>query len=69
MKPRVLALTAVVFWSTAASAFKLTLRWLTPFQLVLQGMVKRSNYLSLDYEFRRKLSPRKARRLSKMGQY
>lgn len=35
MKPRVLALIAVVFWSTAASAFKLTLRWLTPFQLVL----------------------------------
>ncbi len=35
MKPRVLALIAVVFWSTAASAFKLTLRWLTPFQLVM----------------------------------
>ncbi len=35
MKPRVLALIAVVFWSTAASAFKLTLCWLTPFQLVL----------------------------------
>ncbi len=35
MKPRLLALIAVVFWSTAASAFKLTLRWLTPFQLVL----------------------------------
>ncbi len=35
MKPRVLALTAVVFWSTAASAFKITLRWLTPYQLVL----------------------------------
>ncbi len=35
MKPRVLALIAVVFWSTAASAFKITLRWLTPYQLVL----------------------------------
>ncbi len=35
MKPRVLALIAVVFWSTAASAFKLTLSWLTPYQLVL----------------------------------
>ena len=39
MKPRVLALTAVVFWSTAASAFKLTLRWLTPFQLVLLASI------------------------------
>ena len=35
MKPRVLALIAVVFWSTAASAFKITLRWTTPYQLVL----------------------------------
>jgi drug/metabolite transporter (DMT)-like permease len=35
MKPRVLALTAVLFWSTAASAFKLTLRWLSPYELVL----------------------------------
>ena len=35
MKPKVLALTAVVFWSTAASAFKITLGWLTPYQLVL----------------------------------
>lgn len=35
MKPRLLALTAVLFWSTAASAFKITLRWLTPYQLVL----------------------------------
>jgi len=39
MKPRVLALTAVVFWSTAASAFKLTLRWLTPYQLVLLASI------------------------------
>ena len=35
MKARILALTAVLFWSTAASAFKITLRWLTPYQLVL----------------------------------
>lgn len=35
MKPRLLALTAVLFWSTAASAFKITLRWLSPYQLVL----------------------------------
>ena len=35
IKPRILALTAVIFWSTAASAFKLTLRWMTPYQLVL----------------------------------
>ncbi|OPL18403.1 MAG: hypothetical protein AVO35_06050 [Candidatus Aegiribacteria sp. MLS_C] len=35
MKPRILALTAVIFWSTAASAFKITLGWLTPYHLVL----------------------------------
>jgi len=35
MKPRILAMIAVVFWSTAATAFKLTLEWLTPYQLVL----------------------------------
>jgi drug/metabolite transporter (DMT)-like permease len=35
MKARILALTAVLFWSTAASAFKITLRWLSPYQLVL----------------------------------
>jgi drug/metabolite transporter (DMT)-like permease len=35
VKPRILALTAVVFWSTAASAFKITLRWLSHYQLVL----------------------------------
>lgn len=35
MKPRLLALSAVLFWSTASSAFKITLRWLTPFELVL----------------------------------
>ncbi|MBN2586648.1 MAG: DMT family transporter [Candidatus Fermentibacteraceae bacterium] len=35
MKPRLLALAAVLFWSTAASAFKITLRWLSPYQLVL----------------------------------
>ncbi len=39
MKPRVLALIAVVFWSTAASAFKITLRWLTPYQLVLLASI------------------------------
>jgi len=37
MRPRILALIAVLFWSTAASAFKLTLQWLTPFQLVLSS--------------------------------
>ena len=35
MKAKLLALTAVLFWSTAASAFKITLRWLSPYQLVL----------------------------------
>ena len=39
MKPKLLALTAVVFWSTAASAFKITLRWLTPYQLVLLASI------------------------------
>jgi len=34
MKPRILALTAVVFWSTAATAFKLSLRFISPYQLV-----------------------------------
>ncbi len=34
MKPRLLALTSVLFWATASSAFKITLRWISPYQLV-----------------------------------
>ncbi len=33
-KPKILAVIAVLFWSTAATAFKLSLRYLTPFKLV-----------------------------------
>ncbi len=33
-KPRVFAIVAVLFWSTASTAFKLSLRSLTPFKLV-----------------------------------
>ncbi|MCK5115886.1 MAG: DMT family transporter [Candidatus Aegiribacteria sp.] len=54
MKPRILALIAVVFWSTAASAFKITLRWLTPFQLVLLASAVSTSALWLMILLRRK---------------
>ena len=34
MKARLLALIAILFWSTAATAFKLSLRYMTPYELV-----------------------------------
>ena len=37
MKARLLALTAVLLWSTASSAFKISLRWLSPYQLLLSA--------------------------------
>ncbi|MCD4701832.1 MAG: DMT family transporter [Candidatus Aegiribacteria sp.] len=54
MKPRVLALIAVVFWSTAASAFKLTLSWMTPYQLVLLATAVSTVALWTMILFRRK---------------
>ncbi len=53
MKPRVLALIAVLFWSTAASAFKISLRWLTPFQLVLLASAVSSAALWMHMLFSR----------------
>lgn len=51
--PRLLALTAVLFWSTAASAFKITLRWLSPYQLVLLSSAVSTAVLWTVVAFRR----------------
>ncbi|MFO8182736.1 MAG: DMT family transporter [Candidatus Aegiribacteria sp.] len=59
MKPRLLALTAVLFWSTAASAFKITLRWLSPYQLVLlsSAVSTMALWAAVMFRGRRRLLP------------
>lgn len=54
MKARLLALTAVILWSTAATAFAITLRYVTPYLLVLLSSTVSLGFLSLLLLVRRR---------------
>jgi len=55
MKAGILALTAVVLWSTAATAFKISLRYMSPYLLVLISSAVSLAALSLIRQASRKL--------------
>lgn len=54
VKPRMFAIIAVVFWSTAATAFKLSLRVLSPYILVLTASTVSLSVLWLLVLFRKR---------------
>jgi drug/metabolite transporter (DMT)-like permease len=56
MKAKLLALTAVILWSTAATVFKITLRYIPPYLLVLLASTVSLAVLSLILLFRRRSS-------------